>query len=105
MERAKRRKKRGKGLIWERLSTQRRRVGSCSMAGPCQEEVVAGVYALGWLGRAPRAPSGLVWLGAGTVHLLCFSVWSVALAGLCCRVASLVTAASLGCPAPAVLWS
>lgn len=80
-------------------------MGSCSMAGPCQEEVVPGVYALVWLGRAPRAPLGLVLLGAGTVHLLWFSVWSVALAGLCCCVANLVTAASLGCPAPAVLWS
>lgn len=62
-------------------------MGSCSMAGPCQEEVVPGVCALVWLGRAPRAPSGLVSLGAGTVFALvlcvvCSPDWFVL---LCCK--------------------
>lgn len=51
MERGKEGKKRGKGLIWGHSSTQRRRVGSCSMVGPCQEGMGAGVHPLMWLGR------------------------------------------------------
>lgn len=58
-------------------------MGSCSMAGPCQEEVVPGVYALVWLGRAPRAPLGLVSLGAGIA-----GCWHCAFALVLCVVCS-----------------
>lgn len=70
---------------------------------PVGRGVGAGIYPLVALGRAARAPLGLAWLGAGAVRLLCCSLWSVALTGLCCWVVSLVPAASLGRPALALL--